>query len=64
MTDKTCGNCAYFHATDKDRQAGECHIYPPKKSIEGIPVWPKLDSLDWCGQFLSRQNLYEKKKKK
>jgi hypothetical protein len=66
-TDKTCSNCAYYHPTDKDRLAGECHIYPPRAADPAIqwPIqWPKVDALDWCGQFLSRGNLYEKKKKK
>lgn len=72
MADKTCTNCAYYHSTDKDRLAGECRIYPPKvafsvvqnESISTASNWPKVDALDWCGQFLSRENLYEKKKKK
>jgi hypothetical protein len=60
MMDKTCTNCAYYHPTDKDRLAGECRCKPPT-----VPMgWPKVDALDWCGQFLSRENLYEKKKKK
>jgi hypothetical protein len=65
MGDKTCTNCAYYHPTDKDRLAGECRIYPPVGAIHESPLrWPKVDALDWCGQFMSRENLYEKKKKK
>jgi len=72
MADKTCTNCAYYHATDKDRLAGECRINPPivvvagvtGEAIQTVCNWPKVDALDWCGQFLSRENLYEKKKKK
>jgi hypothetical protein len=65
-TDKTCTNCAYYHPTDKDRLAGECRCKPPQVFATNIgqTYWPKVDALDWCGQFLSRENLYEKKKKK
>jgi hypothetical protein len=63
-TDKTCTNCAYYHPTDKDRLAGECRCKPPRVGAIHESPWPKVDALDWCGQFLSRENLYEKKKKK
>jgi hypothetical protein len=64
MADKTCTNCAYYHPTDKDRLNGECRLNPPQALPGTNGSWPKVDGLDWCGQFLSRENLYEKKKKK
>lgn len=66
----TCNGCLHFHATDKDRLAGECHIYPPPTIIvigadaKITSNWPKVDALDWCSQFMSRENLHQGKKKK
>jgi hypothetical protein len=68
MADKTCGNCAYYHPADKDRLRGQCRIQPPHTLMSDngqlSGYWPSVDALDWCGQFMSRENLYEKKKKK
>jgi hypothetical protein len=62
MADKTCTNCAYYHPTDKDRLKGECRIKAPLQW--STHNWPDVDALDWCGEFMSMENLYEKKKKK
>lgn len=72
MEGKTCEACIYFQPTarDKDDRFGLCRkdppvvILAPDSTGRQFSYWPEVNFTDWCGQFLSRGNLYEKKKKK
>ena len=60
MKEKSCRLCAYHHAEKE-----ECRFNPPTVMAGHTlkTYWPKVKPDDWCGQFMSAENLYHKKGK-
>lgn len=56
-TDKICGNCAFWHASETGSQ-GECRVRPPQAIAFHVDdettvktLFPVTSGQDWCGEF-------------
>ncbi len=59
-----CKSCKWYRRTHGDRDAGECHRFPPTNPIingytSHNPIrdgeqWPRVYAHDWCGEWSSK----------
>ena len=56
------GNCAYFYVSRNDK-VGYCHREPSQVyqiDANKMVLWPKVCCSDWCGQYRSVDDDYER----
>lgn len=55
MGESCCGNCRFFHITERlEPDGGTCHAQPPipdTKYPKALAIWPVVSRSDWCGQY-------------
>lgn len=51
--EQRCDNCRYAEAplSPDEPDTGECRRYPPSRSCDGRPDFPKVGRDDWCGEW-------------
>lgn len=66
--DHRCDACIWWRHVDTGRvhnRVGTCHRMPPSarmpfddvaadRAREGIALWPRMRSSDWCGEFTGK----------
>ena len=57
--DWVCGTCAFWYIGE-GCTLGECRLYPPLASCDGIACYPMIRKDDWCGQWLSEEEYQER----